>query len=135
MVTPFEEQLRDYKWREKISLTPIFWAVELGFLFVLARRTSHLAPAEENMGPVYVLLLWVSTYSILISILGARGVYTSEELLKFLPGLWPQLITVAAIVLPVILFDGVRNGIRRMIDTTPWKWSSQGKEGYHACVH
>jgi len=106
----------------QISLTHILLSIELSFLFVLAWRCNRFSPVEENMGSVYVYLLWVSTYGILTGILGARGVYTSEELLKFLPGLWLQLITVASIVLPVVLFDSVRNGIRRMVDTTPWHW-------------
>ena len=106
----------------QISLSPILLAIELGFVFTLAWRCGRAAPTQGSMGPVYVYLLWVTAYAVIASILGARGVYTSDELLKTLPGLWLQLITVAIVVLPVVLFDGVRNGMRRIVDITPWHW-------------
>ena len=106
----------------QISLTPILLAIELGFVFALAWRTSRLAPAEGTIKPVYVYLLWVTTYGIITSILGARGVYISDDLLKWLPGLWLQLITIGVIVLPVVLFKDLRNGLRRIVDNTPWHW-------------
>ncbi len=105
----------------QISLTPILLAIELAFVFILARHSSRLAPHESNM-PVYIYLLWVTTYGIITSILGARGVYISDDLLKWLPGLWLQLITVGVIVLPVVLFKDLRNGLRRIVDNTPWHW-------------
>ena len=105
-----------------ISLTPILLAIELGFVFVLTHRTRRLAPAEGDMGQVYVYLLWITTYGIITSILGARGVYISEDLLQLLPGLWLQLITVGVIVLPIVLFKDLRNGLRRIVDNTPWHW-------------
>ncbi len=106
----------------QISLTPILLALELGFLFMLAWRCGRLAPAQGNIGPVYFYLLWVTVYSIITSILGARGVYISDGLLKTLPGFWLQLITVAVTVLPIVLFSSVRIGMRRIVDTTPWHW-------------
>ena len=83
-----------------ISLAPILLAIELGFMFVLTWRTSRLAPAEAIIKPVYVYLLWVTAYGILASILGARGVYISEDILNSLPGFWLQLIPVAVCVFP-----------------------------------
>jgi len=106
----------------QISLPPILLAIELAFVFALAWRTSRLAPAEGTIKPVYVYLLWVTTYGIITSILGARGVYISDDLLKWLPGLWLQLITIGVIVLPVVLFKDLRNGLRRIVDNTPWHW-------------
>ncbi|MFQ5847307.1 MAG: hypothetical protein ACE5IQ_06470 [Candidatus Methylomirabilales bacterium] len=106
----------------QLSLTPFLLAVQLGFVFVLARRSAHAAPSERNMGPVYIYVLWVTAYAVVTGILGARGVYVSEELLKFLPGFWLQLITVAVCVLPIVLFAEVRNGMRYIVDTTPWHW-------------
>ncbi len=70
----------------QISLTPILLAIELGFVLMLARRSDRIAPAQGSMRPVYVYLLWVTAYAIITSILGARGVYTSDDLLKTLPG-------------------------------------------------
>ncbi len=106
----------------QFSLTPLLLAIELAFVFMLARRCGRLAPARGNMGPVYAYLSWVTAYGIVTSILGARGVYISEDLLKLLPGFWLQLIAVAVCVLPVVLFDGVRDGMRRIVDATPWHW-------------
>lgn len=105
-----------------ISLAPILLTIELGFMFVLTWRTSRLAPAEGIIKPVYVYLLWVTAYGILASILGARGVYISKDILKLLPGFWLQLIPVAVCVFPVVLFDSVRHGMRRIADNTPWHW-------------
>ena len=105
-----------------ISLAPILLAIELSCMFVLTWRTSRLAPAEGTLKPVYVYLLWVTAYSILASILGALGVYISEDILKLLPGFWLLLIPVAVCVFPVVLCDSVRNGMRRIADNTPWHW-------------
>ncbi len=106
----------------QISLTPILATIELGFVFMLARRCGRLAPTYGSMGPVYLYLLWLAAYAIITSVLGARGVYISDDLLKTLPGLWLQLITVGVAVLPIVVFSGVRNGMRRIVDDTPWHW-------------
>lgn len=106
----------------QLSLTPFLLTIQLGFVFILARRCGHLVPSGGKMGPVYVYLLWVTAYGIATSILGVRGVFISEGLLKFLPGFWLQLVTVAVCVLPLVLFDRVRDGMRRIVDTTPWHW-------------
>ncbi len=106
----------------QVSLTPILLVIELGFVFMLARRCGRLAPAQRNMGQVYVYLLWVTAYGFITSILGARGVYVSDDLLRTLPGLWLQLITVGVVVLPIVVFSDVRNGMRRIVDDTPWHW-------------
>lgn len=94
----------------RMSLTPILVAIELGFVFMLARRCGRLAPTPGRMGPVYLYLLWLTAYAIISSVLGARGVYISDDLLETLPGLWLQLITVGAAVLPIAVFSGVRTG-------------------------
>lgn len=106
----------------KISLAHILLATELGFLLMLAWRCGNRAPSQRHMGPVYVFFLWVTAYGILTTILGARGVYISENMLKTLPGFWLQVMTVAVIVTPVVLFESVRNGMRQIVDTTPWHW-------------
>ncbi len=106
----------------QISLTPILVTIELGFVFLLARRCGRIASAQENMGPVYLYLLWITAYAIITSILGARGVYISDDLLKTLPGFWLQLVTVGVAVLPIVVFSGVRDGMRRIVDGTPWHW-------------
>ncbi len=106
----------------QLSLTPILLAVELGFLFMLAWRCGRLAPAPAKMGPVYVYLVWITAYGIFISILGAHGVYTSDALLKTLPGFWLPLVAVAAALVPLVLFRGVRSGMRHIVDSTPWHW-------------
>ncbi len=41
----------------QVSLTPILLVIELGFVFMLARRCGRLAPPQGNMGQVYVYLL------------------------------------------------------------------------------
>ena len=97
-----------------LSLTPVLVAVELGFLFVIAWRVRKPA--------VYVYLAWLTLYAVVTSVLGARGVYVTDGLMKTLPGLWLQVVTVAAAVVPVILFAGVRQGLRDIVDATPWHW-------------
>ena len=70
----------------QISSTPILVAIELSFVLVLARRCGRLVPDQGSMGPVYLYLLWLAAYAIVTSILGARGVYISEDILATLPG-------------------------------------------------
>ncbi len=106
----------------KISLAHILLATELGFLFMLAWWCGNRSRAQGSMGAVYVFFLWVTAYAILSSILGARGVYISEDMLKTLPGFWLQVVTVGALVIPVVLFESVRNGMRQIVDSTPWHW-------------
>ena len=98
----------------QLSLTPFLIAVELGFLFVIAWRCRRPA--------VYAYLVWLAFYAVITSVLGARGVYVTDELLRTMPGFWLQLVTVAAAVVPVILFVGVRQGLRDIVDATPWHW-------------
>lgn len=88
----------------RISFTPILLAVELGFLFLLAWRCGEQTGTQRNMGPVYTLFFWVTAYGIVASVLGARGVYISDDLLKTLPGFWLQVVTVGAVVIPDFLF-------------------------------
>lgn len=104
------------------SLTPLLLAIQLGFVLALASRSRRLSPEIRGMAPVYVFLLWLAVYGAATGVLGARGLYITDPLLTWLPGLWLQLITVMAVVAPVILFTGVRQTLRHIVDTTPWHW-------------
>lgn len=104
------------------SLTPVLVAIELGFVFALAVRCVRHAAAAHSVAPVYLYLLWIALYAVATSLLGARGLYIREDVLRLLPGLWLQLVTVAACVLPVVLFSGLRQGLRQIVDTTPLQW-------------
>ncbi len=75
----------------QLSLTPILLAIELSFLLVLVRRYAGTAPA----GPVHAYWLWIAAYALATTALGARGVYIAEGLLRWLPGLWLPVVTVA----------------------------------------
>ncbi len=105
----------------QLSLTPILVAVELGFVAVLAWRMGRIT-APGSVTPVYLFIVWIAAYAVLTSVLGARGVYISDDLLRWLPALWLQVITVAVCVLPVMLFPTLRNAMRRIVDVTPWHW-------------
>ncbi len=104
------------------SLTPILLAVELGFLFALTWRSRQATPRRDSMIPTFVYLLWLTGYAIATSVLGARGLYVSEGLLRWMPACWLQLITISACVLPVVFFGPVREDLRRIVDRTPWHW-------------
>ncbi len=105
-----------------LSLTPFLLAVEFGFLFFIAWRCGRRDSLPGGNGPIYLYLLWLVAYGIASSIAGAYGLYVCEALLRWLPGLWLQLITVAVFVVPVLLIAEVRNGLRRIVDTTPLHW-------------
>jgi len=104
------------------SITALLLAIELGFVFFLARRSSRLPQSGIHAVSIYAFLLWVTTYGIVSSILGAQGFYISEEMLKLLPGLWLPLVAVFVCVLPVVFFKNVRNALREIVDTTPLHW-------------
>ncbi len=104
------------------SSTQLLLSIELTFLLAIAWHSQRRAKPQPPTGAVYLYILWIVLFSILAGVLGARGVYVSEALLPWLPGLWLQGVTVAAVVLPVVLFAAVRNGIRRIVDATPWHW-------------
>lgn len=105
-----------------ISLAPILLATELSFLFMLAWHSANRAQVQLNMRAVYVFFLWVTVYGIVTSVLGAQGVYISDDLLKTLPGFWLQVVTVGAIMTPILSFKRVRNGLRQIFDSTPLHW-------------
>jgi hypothetical protein len=105
-----------------MSLTPILLTIELGFLFMLARRHARRVPASPSVWPVYGYALWLTAYGLLTTVLGARGVWISGPVLRTLPGLWLQPVTVAVAVLPVVAFAPLRDGMRRIVDGTPWHW-------------
>ncbi len=106
----------------QFSLTQPLLVGELGFIFILARRCGRLEPERMETRPLYFYLLWLTAYGVITSVLGYRGVYVADELLKTLPGFWLQLVTIAVMVIPIIMFSKVRNAIRQIVDTTPWHW-------------
>ncbi len=112
----------------QFSLTHVLLTVEIGFLFFLAWRFCGLDRSNRRFIAVNAHLSLVTGYAIITSILGATGLYISDSVLALLPGLWLQLITVAVCVLPVVFFRSLREGIREVIDCTPWHWFA----GYHA---
>lgn len=104
------------------SLTPILVGIEIGVIYVLAVRCGRLSSSNHNMKSVYLYLLLITAYAIATSILGARSFFISTELLQLLPGLWLQVVTVLICVLPIVLFDSVRSGMRQIVDVTPLHW-------------
>lgn len=97
----------------QLPTTLLLIAVELGFLFALTWRCDRVAP-------VYAYLSWLAAYGAVAWLLGARGVYVSDAFLAWLPGLWISALAFAAAIVPVVLFAGVREGLRRIADATPW---------------
>ena len=112
----------------QFSLTHVLLTVEIGVLFFLAWRFCGPDKSNRRFIAVNAHLSLVTGYAIITSILGAMGLYISDAVLALLPGLWLQLITVAVCVLPVVFVRSLREGIREVIDCTPWHWFA----GYHA---
>ena len=106
----------------KISLAHILLAIELGFLFFLAWHWGRESKGRPVLRPVYSFLLWVTAYGLIATGLGAQGLYTSNDLLRTLPGLWLPLATVGVVVTPIVVFKGVRKGLGQIFDHTPWHW-------------
>ncbi len=104
------------------SLTPLLVAIQLGFLFVLARRSGGTDGDKGATPAIYVYLVWLFAYAVATSYMGARGLYIDPDVLASMAGLWLQLITVAVAVVPVVIFAGVRDRLRRMVDMTPLHW-------------
>lgn len=103
----------------QLSLAPILLAIELGFLLALVRHGGRTAPVG---GPAHAYWLWLVAYGVTASALGAHGVYIAEGLLRWLPALWLQVVTVAACVMPVLWSERVRADLRQIADATPWHW-------------
>ncbi len=89
---------------------------------MLAWRCARKTPRHVNIVPIYAYLLWLTAFGALTSVLGARGVYVSEQILKTFPGFWLLSVTIIAAVLPVVMFPSVRVGLRQIVDVTPWHW-------------
>ena len=106
----------------KPSLTPILLAIELTFFVTLAWRSRRFGHLRREGVAIWFYLSWLTAYGAAASMLGARGVYVADDLLRWLPGLWLQLVTVAACVMPVVLSRQVRSGLRQIVDDVPWHW-------------
>jgi len=106
----------------RFSLTAILLAIELGFVFILAGRSHRLPRSSLHAVSIYIYLAGIAAYGIITSILGAQGVYVSEDMLKLLPGFWLPMIAVFVCILPVVFFKNVRNAMREIVDTTPLHW-------------
>ena len=104
------------------SLAPVLLGIELGFLFVLTWRYGPNGKGQGTRVPIYAFLIWVTTYGVLTSILGARGLYISEPMLNTLPGLWLPLLTMCVIVMPILMSSPLRAGLRHIVHHTPWHW-------------
>lgn len=104
------------------SLTPLLVVVELSFAYIIIRRAQRMKAITAEARYLHGYLVWLCSYAIATSVFGAAGIYTSEAVLAFLPGLWLQVVTVGAALVPVILFPSIRNGLREVVDHTPWVW-------------
>jgi hypothetical protein len=112
----------------KPSLTPILLAIELGFLFATAAHARRRGAPTASTAPVHALLLWITLYAVLVSTLGYRGALTSERLLPWAPGFWLPVTTVLACAGPAFAVPRLREGLRQVVDSTPW----HGWAGIHA---
>ena len=96
----------------QLSLTPFLLAAELGFLLWLARGR-----------PIAIRYwFWLLAYGLAAAAIGMRNVYVHPLLLPWLPALWLQVVTIAAFVVPVLLFPRLREELRQIADVTPWHW-------------
>lgn len=111
----------------ELALTPLLIALELGFLAAATARARRIGMPAEEARAVFALLAWIAAYALLTSWLGARGVFVSDRLLRWLPGFWLQLVTVAVCVGPVLGSGMLREGLRGLVDRTPWS----GWAGFH----
>ena len=105
-----------------MSLTPFLLAVEIGFLFLAARRAARTSPNGFTASPAYAHFLWISAYGLGMVALGARGFFVSEAILQSYPGVWVQVVTVIAVAGPALLFPSVREALRVVFDGVPWSW-------------
>jgi hypothetical protein len=106
----------------KPSLTPVLLAAQLGFFLTLFWRSRGTGRLRSEGAAVALYLLWVTAYSAAAITFGARGLYIADGLLPWLPGLWLPLVPVAACVIPVLISERVRDGLRQMVDDAPWPW-------------
>ena len=106
----------------QISLAAILLALELGFLFLLANRSGRLARGAGSTMPVYGFLMCLTICGIVATVLGAKGVYLSEAMLRTYPGLWLPSVMIVVALFPVVLSGRLRNDLRRIVDTTPMHW-------------
>lgn len=106
----------------KPSLTPVLLAAQLGFFLTLFWRSRGAGQLRSEGAAVALYLLWVTVYSAAAIAFGARGLYVADALLPWLPGLWLPLVPVAAFVIPVLISERVRDGLRQMVDDAPWPW-------------
>lgn len=106
----------------QFSMTPVLLALELGFCFFLTWRAGHAEETPDPLYPAYLFLIWLSAYGVMTSVLGYFGWYLRPDVLRLLPGFWLQLVTVAAAVIPVLLFPVLRQNLRRIVDATPLQW-------------
>ena len=102
----------------QFSMTPVLVAVELAFPLMLALRAGPSVPKA----PVFAYLFWLAAYAVATSVAGALGLFVDETLLKWLPGLWLQLVTVTAAVGPILFFPQLRQALRQIVDETPLHW-------------
>ncbi|MDJ0788298.1 MAG: hypothetical protein QNK05_15940 [Myxococcota bacterium] len=110
------------------SLTPVLLMVELAFLATAVERARRGALSTGHAAIGFGFLAWVAGYAVLTSVLGARGAFVSEDLLRWAPGLWLQVVTVVVCVGPVVGLPRLRDAIRETVDATPWTWWA----GFHA---
>lgn len=100
----------------KPSLTPLLLITELAFLLFVFRGAS----GGQRRAPRLLMAFWLRIvgYAVLAAYLGFRGVYVSDALLVYLPGLWVQSVTVVVCVAPVLASRRVRELLRRAVDAT-----------------
>lgn len=105
-----------------LSLTPLLFVAELGFVLALARRGQNRDGVNHLLSPVLWYLVWLAVYGTATGVLGAKGVYVDERLLPTMPGLWLQVVSVIAIAGPVVVIAPLRHALRQVFDATPLHW-------------
>ena len=107
----------------KFSLLPVLLFIQVGFLALMGHHAfrRNVISRSELMA-LYGLMVLLSGWCVVGGYLAYTGVYTSQNFLNALPGLWLPLVPVALAILPIVSIPMLRTGILKSAQATPRQW-------------
>lgn len=107
----------------QLSTIPFLLTGLLGFVGWLALRAERRGSITgRQRWAILSVLIVLAAWAALSAYLALRGIYSSNEFLQWLPGLWLPLIPFAIIGAAVAAFGTFRRALHGILDATPPVW-------------
>ena len=107
----------------QFTMLPIIFLAQLiaiAYAAHLARRRGFITRGGQNL--ITTLLVLQVLWAVTSALLALKGTYLQAWFLAAWPPFWVTFIAVLLVMLPWLLFAGVRDTLRGLVDAVPLHW-------------